>query len=164
MVLVFMSNKDHQTGANYLPVINVLWVISNSTIWQCRFSLHPNHLEKWHGMPFRGSGFSWLPIFIVVLWSSTATVISFSKWNLLDLLKYHLKVASLHLFFPHLGLVSFPFKPYPISTALQTFSFYTSVTTILAVLALQSLLNGQFILWFFSHQLEYRFFFSTSLE
>lgn len=67
-------------------------------------------------------------------------------------------------FFPHLGLVSFPFKPYPISTALQTFSFYTSVTTILAVLALQSLLNGQFILWFFSHQLEYRFFFSTSLE
>lgn len=154
MLLVFICDEDNQTGTNYLPVNNVLWVTTNSTSWH--FSLLPIRPEKWHGLPFRWTDFSWLTQPLKLYSSSVATQI---------LSLFIFSFASFFSFFPlcfffHLNLI-------PLAL-LRKLSYFTPLWPQLQQYWLcKSRWMVSLLLWVFFHLtncLAYRFFFSTSLE
>lgn len=93
----------------------VLMDINNSQM-ASHFSLYPTRRKKWHGLPFRGTGFLLLAhllySFVKICGHSNSVIFLFS---------------SLHLYFPFptqvFVLFSYPFKPYTVSPAPHTFLF-----------------------------------------
>lgn len=157
MLLVFICDENNQTDTNYLPVNNVLWVTTYSTSWH--FSLLPIRPEKWHGLPFRWTDFSWLIQTLKLYSSSVATLI-------LSLLIF--LFASFFSFFP-LRLFFFFLRLNLIPLALLgKLSYFTPLWPQLQQYWLcKSRWMVSLLLWVFFHLtncLAYRFFFSASLE
>lgn len=127
MLDVFLGSEDSQTGTNNLPVNNVLRVIISSTSWCCHYFIVSQPSWKMTQAAFQRQ-FSWFAHLLYVF-------IKFYGYS--NFVIFYLLLCIFLFLFPVRFLFwFFSFKPYKVSTALQTFSFYTSVTTTLAALAL----------------------------
>ena len=104
MLLVFICDENNQTDTNYLPVNSVLWVTTNSTSWHC--SLLPICPEKWYGLPFRRTDFSWL-IQPLKLYSSSvaALILSLLIFSFASLFSFFPLRFFFFFFFFHLNLI-----------------------------------------------------------